>query len=100
MDVLKALLASTRALMVAYVAGSIGSASAQTDDPEEQLWNQALERGTVEAFQRYLEEYPVGRHASEAFRYIVEGTVSGPSGDIPSLDEPGPQTSGIVADLY
>lgn len=99
MDHVKALLWSVRALMLASFMGGAGLAEAQPLDREEQVWRQALGQGTVEGFQRYLEEFPVGRHAGDAFRYIVEGSIGG-FGEAHGLLDAGPLTRGIVADIY
>lgn len=69
MDFLRWVYASMRTALVATFAA--GGAAAQVDQ-EEADWRAALEDGTPEAFQRYLELHPVGRHASEAFSCTVE----------------------------
>ena len=62
--------ASLRALAVAAIAGS---AQAQTlVDDDDRAWSAAQERGTGEACQQYLEQFPVGRHTEEAFRCLIE----------------------------
>lgn len=99
MDYVKAMLLSLRALIVAYVAGGMGDAEAQPADRQDVVWREALSQGTVEAFQRYLEEFPVGRHAGDAFRYIVEGSIGG-AGEIHGPVGAGPLTRGVVADIY
>jgi hypothetical protein len=40
-------------------------------DPDEQAWAAARQVGTPEAFQDYLDRFPTGRHAAEAFAAIV-----------------------------
>lgn len=45
--------------------------SATAQDPEEQAWQAARARGTSDAFQAYLDSFPTGRHASEAFAAVV-----------------------------
>jgi hypothetical protein len=66
-----AVYASLRALALATFAGSL--AQAQTPaDADDRAWMNAQELDTVEAYQRYLEQFPVGRHAEEAFRGLVE----------------------------
>jgi hypothetical protein len=102
---LATLCAGLRALMIAALAGS--SASAQAPDGtnrEAAEWNAARGAGTVEAFQRYLELYPLGRYSGEAFRCIVELTIdreacaagpeAGPEGG------PSVSTRGLAVDMY
>lgn len=67
-----------RGLLVAAAASgaaSASSASAQSTDPatcaDDAAWEAARSAGTIDALQRYLEAYPVGCHAGEAFRLIV-----------------------------
>lgn len=74
MKYFRALYASLRALMIAALAsGAVGSAQAQdTSDAETAAWNRARQENTVEAYQRYLEFYPLGVHSAEAFQAIVE----------------------------
>lgn len=99
MDYLKTLFSSARALLVAYVAGGAMSAEAQSDR-ETQLWNECLAVGTVEACQRYLDEFPVGRYASDAFRTIVEISIDASRGGSASGSAAGLGGAGIVAELY
>lgn len=68
-----ALYATLRALLVAALAGGAAVAQAQApSDRETAAWEAARAAGTVEAYQRYLELYPLGEHAGEAFREIIE----------------------------
>jgi hypothetical protein len=65
--------ATLRALLVAALASSASPAPAQAPgDSEAAAWEAAQSAGTIEAYQRYLEIYPLGPHAAEAFRSIVE----------------------------
>ena len=55
------------------MASLVGSGGAMPqDDPDTAAWQRARDVGTFEAYQRYLEEFPIGRYANEAFRYMVE----------------------------
>lgn len=102
MDYLKTLYSSVRALLVAYVAGGAMSVEAQTDQ-ETTLWYQSRSAGTVEAYQRYLDEYPVGRYASDAFRGIVENSIAASRGGSDGGGTgaaAGAAGLGIAADLY
>ena len=47
---------------------------------EERVWFEAREAGTPEAFARYLELYPIGRFAEQAFSCLISDE-SGGSGD-------------------
>jgi hypothetical protein len=99
---LATLYAGLRALMIAALAGS--SASAQAPDGtnrEAAEWNAARGAGTVEAFQRYLELYPLGRYSGEAFRSIVELTID-PEAGPEAGPEGGPSVStrGLAVDMY
>jgi hypothetical protein len=78
MKYLSALCASLRALTIAALAGlALGSVHAQQPtDPEAEAWNRAREENTLEAYQRYLELYPLGAHSTEAFQALVELTLS------------------------
>lgn len=90
------LYASIRALIIATLANGVGSAQAQGPlDPETAAWDAARAGGTAEAYQRYLELYPVGRYASAAFRCIVELSIDpnspecAPNPEMPALVAPG-----------
>jgi hypothetical protein len=74
MKYLSALYASLRALAIAAVASvAVGSAHAQDpSDADTAAWNRARQEHTVEAYQRYLELYPLGAHSAEAFQAMVE----------------------------
>jgi hypothetical protein len=62
--------AGLRALALAALANS---AQAQTPaDADDRAWTSAQELGTAQAYQQYLEQFPVGRHTEEAFRNLIE----------------------------
>jgi hypothetical protein len=70
--------ASLRAFAVAAIAGS---AQAQTlADDDDRAWGTAQERDTSEAYQQYLERFPVGRHTEEAFRNLIEEQMESQTG--------------------
>lgn len=70
--------ASLRAFALAALAGS---AQAQTPaDADDRAWTNAQQLGTAEAYQQYLEQFPVGRHVEEAFRGLVEEQMEGEIG--------------------
>lgn len=70
MRLLSAWYARVVALLMASLAAPHGS-SAQ-DDPDTAAWREARQIGTYEAYQRYLEVFPLGRYADQAFRSMVE----------------------------
>lgn len=74
MKYLNGFYASLRALLIAALASvAVGSAHAQDPSaPETAAWNRARQENTVEAYQRYLEFYPLGAHSAEAFQAMVE----------------------------
>ena len=95
MKYLRALCASLRALTIAALtSATLGSAHAQQPaDPETAAWNRAREENTLEAYQRYLELYPLGVHSTEAFQAIVELTLS--------LEGPAPPDAAVPGvDMY
>ncbi len=76
-----AVVVSLRAFALAALASSLAQAQ-QSADPDDRAWTSAQELGTAEAFQQYLEQFPVGRHVEDAFRGLVEQQVEtqhGPS---------------------
>ncbi len=95
MKYLRALCASLRALTIAALAsGAFGHAQAQQPtDPETVAWERARDENTLEAYQRYLELYPLGLHSTEAFQAIVELTLS--------LEGPAPPDAAVPGvDMY
>ena len=67
--------AAVRALVAGMIA-TAGVSHAQDSSIElsleDRLWMEARAQDTPDAYQRYLEAFPVGRFASEAFRRIIE----------------------------
>lgn len=59
---------------------------ALAQDAEALAWEAARERNTHEAYQLYLEEYPVGRFAGEAFRAMIELSIDQELGGEPDFD--------------
>jgi hypothetical protein len=85
---LKAALDHLRALLLAAAAGGAGQLGGQAHaaiDPEQQIisaaeqrtWAEAQQRRTAEAYQRYLELFPTGQFAEEAFRSLIERSLAG-----------------------
>lgn len=104
MKYLATLCSGLRALLIAALAGSPAGAQAQGPaDRETAAWDAARGEDTVDAYQRYLELFPLGRHSGEAFRCIVELTVDPDADSICSLAPgAGPPTSsrGLGVDMY
>ena len=74
-----------RALAITVLAGSpIGHA--QEPSADDAAWAAASEAGSAEACQQYLEAFPAGRHAEEAFRCLVEGGLEIAPGAGPAID--------------
>ena len=54
------------------VHGAVGPADAAVGPADQETWTAAQRAGTVAAFQRYLELFPTGAFAEDAFRGLVE----------------------------
>lgn len=73
----------------AFVMASLATlpaAQAQTGDPDLDAWQAARRDGSYEAYQRYLEAYPVGQYADEAFRMMIQESIEAEQGAPPDLD--------------
>lgn len=66
-------LVGLRALLLGTLAGAHGAHAQALPSADDAAWAAAHAAGTAEACQQYLEEFPSGRHAEEAFRCLVEG---------------------------
>jgi hypothetical protein len=73
MKKLAAVLLGLRALAITALVGSPSGHAQQPLSGDDAAWAAAGEAGTAEACQQYLEAFPAGRHAEEAFRCLVEG---------------------------
>lgn len=67
------------AVLAGGAAGLVGDASAAIDPQaqdmlavETAVWDEAQRVGTPESYQHYLELFPIGQYAEEAFRRLVE----------------------------
>ena len=75
-------------------------------DREAAEWNAARGTGTPDAYQRYLEVYPLGRYSGDAFRCIIELTVapdavsSCATAPEAGPDQPTSVSRGLAVDLY
>ena len=87
MRYLRALCATLRALGIAALTSAlVTGAHAQSPDPDTTAWNRARQENTVEAYQRYLERYPLGVYSAEAFQAMVE-LLNVPEGPEPPEDQ-------------
>jgi hypothetical protein len=77
MNRLATLLLSLRALIMATLAGTPAVHAQGLPAADDAAWAAANAAGTAEACQQYLEEFPAGRHAEEAFRCLIEGQLEG-----------------------
>jgi hypothetical protein len=66
---------SLRALAIAALAGAPISHAQELPSGDDAAWAAASELGTAAACQDYLEAFPAGRHAEEAFRCLIEGSL-------------------------
>jgi hypothetical protein len=73
MNRLATFLVGLRALLLATFAGTPMAHGQELPSADDAAWAAANAAGTAEACQQYLEEFPAGRHAEEAFRCLVEG---------------------------
>jgi hypothetical protein len=80
-----------RALLIGMVAtGSVAHAQEASIElsAEDSLWLEAKSSDSTQAYQSYLEAYPVGRFASEAFRRLVERSRIGQTTSPDDFPEP------------
>ena len=94
-----------RAVLLAAAAGGAAGGLPATSEAaitraEQAAWDKARGSGSADAFQRYLELYPTGQFAEEAFRILVEKSWRQPSRIEPAagpIGEPGPDRGQVVA---
>lgn len=86
MNRLAALFLSLRALVMATIAGTPIAHGQQPPSADDAAWAAAIEAGTADACQQYLEEFPAGRHAEEAFRCLIEAQLDVAPGAAPEMD--------------
>ena len=86
---LKAALHRLRSMLLAVAAGgalplsgvahgAIESGQQEASPADQAAWAQAQKAHTPAAYQRYLELFPVGTHAEEAFRRLIESSFTKP----------------------
>ena len=82
---LKAALHRLRSMLLAVAAGgavplagvahgAVEPGQQEASPADQAAWVQAQKTHTIAAYQRYLELYPVGVHAEEAFRRLIESS--------------------------
>jgi hypothetical protein len=78
-----------RTLLLAAAAGGavqVPHASQAAISPQEQAaWDRARGSGNADAFQRYLELYPTGVYAEQAFRILIEKSWRAPKRKAPPI---------------
>jgi hypothetical protein len=70
-----AVLLGLRALAIAALTGSPIGHAQEPSSADDAAWAAASEAGTAAACQQYLEAFPAGQHAEEAFRCLIEGSL-------------------------
>jgi hypothetical protein len=77
MNRLATLFLGLRALLLATLAGAPMSHAQGPPSADDDAWAAAVAAATPEAYQRYLEEFPAGRYAEDAFRLLIESQLEG-----------------------
>ena len=77
---------SLRALVMATLAAAPAVHAQGLPSADDAAWATAVEADTPEAYQGYLEEFPVGRHAEQAFRLVIEGQLEAPPDAAQAVD--------------
>src|SRR4051812_29053893 len=107
----RGVLGRLRSLAVAAAAGGAVQApqlshAAATSPQEQAAWDKARGSGNAAAFQRYLELYPTGQYAEQAFRILVEKSWRAPNRMAPAAgageasDLSGSQALSAAQSLY
>ncbi|MEO1016463.1 MAG: hypothetical protein AAFY56_02040 [Pseudomonadota bacterium] len=55
---------------------ALGQRAVGQQNPDEVAWQQAQSVGTLQAYENYLNQNPTGQFASDAFRCVVELSIS------------------------
>jgi hypothetical protein len=59
-------------IIASLLLGLAGTAAVQAQgDPDDTAWSQARQANTVDAYQDYLSQYPLGAHSQDAFALII-----------------------------
>ncbi len=93
--------------MLSAMAGPASRPGSAQDTAEEDVWRRAQMSGSVEAYETYLRQFPLGKHTREAYRCAVTAARScviepgaGPaSGDVQPVSE-GPASSSPLGRVY
>lgn len=93
-------LAGVQALFLATLGGMGAEAQTPGSADDEAAWRQARSVGSAEAYRQYLELHPVGSHASEAFRSLIELTVAAEPGVIAVPAAGAGITRSLAVDMY
>lgn len=99
MKLLQEFYASVRALLIAATSANLVVAQ-EAADPEEQAWQEAVSEGTAAAFQGYLESYPAGRYAEEAFACTIEVEESDVCTIVEGEGGSGAMREGVAVEVY
>ncbi len=87
----RAILWRAFAILAAVPPGGAGSGTAQAQaavgPAEQEAWDTARSSGSAASFQRYLELYPTGQYAEEAFQILIEKMWRPPNRATPSGSE-------------
>ena len=78
-------------VMIASLSTASVVQAQQPVDADSAAWAEARRADTYGAYQRYLEEFPVGRYAGDAFQRMIEESIEQEMGGTRSLG---------AADLY
>lgn len=73
MSRLATLFLGLRALLMATLAAAPAVHAQGLPSADDAAWAAAVEADTPEAYQGYLEEFPAGGYAEQAFRLLIEG---------------------------
>lgn len=86
MNRLATLFLSLRALVIATLAGTPMGHGQELPGADDAAWAAAVAADTPEAYQLYLEEFPAGRYAEDAFRALIESQLEGAPDAAQDLD--------------
>ncbi|MFO1039530.1 MAG: hypothetical protein U1E45_22015 [Geminicoccaceae bacterium] len=101
-----------RTIVVAAAAGGAAAhpasaAISSVSQAELDTWTQATKAGSTDGYQRYLELYPTGEFAEQAFRKMIESSFAGeprattpPGGRDPATGLPHDRIVGFAVSLY
>ncbi|MGH6914925.1 MAG: hypothetical protein ACREH3_14610 [Geminicoccales bacterium] len=86
MNRLAILFLSLRALVIATLAGAPIGHGQELPSADDAAWAAARGAGTAEAYQEYLQRFPAGRHAEQAFRRLIETELEDDANPAPDFD--------------